>query len=109
MKKKDGLISKLIVLAAVIASIVGALFVLKDYIEDFIILLKEKFSDCDSFDDFDDDDDFDDTEIFNKKTDREYVNINITDDTEEDLDAEEESEDEESDEDISSEETESEE
>ncbi|MEE1313167.1 MAG: DNA-directed RNA polymerase subunit delta [Lachnospiraceae bacterium] len=84
MKKNNCFISKLIKFAAVVASIAGVLYVFKDSVKDMIASVKEKLSD-DDFDDFDDDfdDDFNDDEVFEDKSDREYVSINITDDNDE--------------------------
>lgn len=87
MKKKSCVISKLIKLIAILASIGGALYLFKDSVTDILSSVKEKFAsddDFDDFDDFDDEDmdDFDDNEVFEDKSDREYVSINITDDTE---------------------------
>lgn len=84
MKKKSCVISKLIKLIAILASIGGALYLFKDSVTDILSSVKEKFASDDDFDDFDDEDmdDFDDNEVFEDKSDREYVSINITDDTE---------------------------
>ena len=52
MKKKSCVISKLIKLIAILASIGGALYLFKDSVADILSSVKEKFASDDDFDDF---------------------------------------------------------
>lgn len=82
---------KVIKTLAVVASVCGVLFIFKDSIKEVLDALKDKIS-KDDFDDFDDDDDFNEDEIFGKSSDREYVNIKITDEDDDDDSDEDEEE-----------------
>ena len=105
MKKKFNFISKLVKVAALLASIGGIAYLCKDKIKE--MLSSEKPYDEEDFDveEENEDDDFDDAVSADEDTtDREYVSIDITGDSKEDekdaedpadLDSDEEDEEEE--------------
>ncbi len=96
LRKNTGLIAALIKIVALVASVCGVVFLFKDSIEDILSTVRGKDSN-DDFEPFDEDEDFDTEEIFNKKSNREYVDIKITDDEELEDDSKEAAEDENSD------------